>query len=176
VRKKPLSYYLNLRYPFVIQVDKRDGYFVTFPDLPGCMTGADRLEDLPAMIREGSSLWLETEYASGDPMPEPTYMSDDDYSGKFNVRLPKSLHRDLAETADASGVSLNQLVVSLLSAGDALARIERRLDALVEAANTLPERVPAGTRVAEERGAYTARPAKTRATSKKVSKKRTRKS
>jgi antitoxin HicB len=38
------------------------------------------------------------------------------YSGKFLVRVPKSLHRYLAETADAEGVSLNQYVVSVLSA------------------------------------------------------------
>jgi hypothetical protein len=35
--------------------------------------------------------------------------------GKFNVRLPKSLHAALAGEAEAEGVSLNQLVVAKLA-------------------------------------------------------------
>jgi antitoxin HicB len=40
---------------------------------------------------------------------------DEDYSGKFVVRVPKSLHRHLAEYAKANAVSLNTLCVSLLA-------------------------------------------------------------
>lgn len=32
------------------------------------------------------------------------------YSGKFVARLPKSLHRELAQAAEREGVSLNALV------------------------------------------------------------------
>ena len=38
-----------------------------------------------------------------------------EYSGKFNVRVPKSLHAALASEAAAEGVSLNQLVVAKLA-------------------------------------------------------------
>ncbi len=38
-----------------------------------------------------------------------------EYSGKFNVRVPKSLHAALASEAEAEGVSLNQLVVAKLA-------------------------------------------------------------
>src|SRR2546421_13066974 len=34
-----------------------------------------------------------------------------EYSGKFNVRVPKTLHASLASEAEAEGVSLNQLIV-----------------------------------------------------------------
>lgn len=155
MRRKPLSYYLNLQYPFRVQVDRKDGYFVTFPDLPGCLTGADKIEDLPAMIKESKSLWIEAEYEAGDSVPEPTYMEGDDYSGKFNVRLPKLLHRQLADTAEQSGVSLNQFVVSLLSAGDALARVERRIEDIEQSLRGEPK---AAARVAESREAYVASP------------------
>ncbi len=37
------------------------------------------------------------------------------YSGKFSLRLPKSLHRDLAQLAKQDGSSLNQYVNSVLS-------------------------------------------------------------
>ena len=38
-------------------------------------------------------------------------------SGKFLVRLPKSLHASLVREAEAEGVSLNQLVATRLAAG-----------------------------------------------------------
>jgi hypothetical protein len=51
-----------------------------------------------------------------DGMPEPpSGPQKREYSGKFNVRVPKSLHAALASEADAEGVSLNQLVVAKLA-------------------------------------------------------------
>ena len=37
------------------------------------------------------------------------------YSGKVNLRMPKSLHRDLARRAEEEGVSLNQFMVVTLA-------------------------------------------------------------
>lgn len=39
----------------------------------------------------------------------------DDYSGRVTLRLPRSLHRALAETAEDERVSLNQHLVSILN-------------------------------------------------------------
>lgn len=39
------------------------------------------------------------------------------FSGKFNVRMPPTLHGQLSRTAAKEGVSLNQLVVTLLAGG-----------------------------------------------------------
>ncbi len=51
-----------------------------------------------------------------DGLPEPpTGPQKREYSGKFNVRVPKSLHAALASEAEAEGVSLNQLVVAKLA-------------------------------------------------------------
>ena len=36
------------------------------------------------------------------------------YSGKFNVRIPSSLHADIASAASADGKSLNQWVIEAL--------------------------------------------------------------
>lgn len=37
------------------------------------------------------------------------------YSGKVNLRMPRSLHRDLARRAGEEGVSLNQFMVVALA-------------------------------------------------------------
>jgi len=51
-----------------------------------------------------------------DSLPEPVVGPQRwEYSGKFNVRVPKSLHAALASEAEAEGVSLNQLVVAKLA-------------------------------------------------------------
>src|SRR5437879_2531067 len=51
-----------------------------------------------------------------DSLPEPPVGPQRrEYSGKFNVRVPKSLHAALAGEAEAEGVSLNQLIVAKLA-------------------------------------------------------------
>ena len=51
-----------------------------------------------------------------DTLPDPPLGPQRrEYSGKFNVRVPKSLHAALASEAEAEGVSLNQLVVAKLA-------------------------------------------------------------
>ena len=125
---RPLSDYLSLEYPFQVIADPDGGYVIRFPDLPGCTTQVERVDEIGPMAEEIRVLWLETEYERGADIPLPSY--PETFSGKFLVRLPKSLHRRLAEEAAREGVSLNQHVVTLLERGDALARVERRLDEL----------------------------------------------
>lgn len=101
-------------YPFQVLADADDGgYVVIFPDLPGCMTQVETLDELPAMVEEARTLWIETAVANGMEIPRPGGASE--YSGRFNLRLPKSLHRQLADGAAIDGVSLNQFVVMLLA-------------------------------------------------------------
>ena len=51
-----------------------------------------------------------------DNLPEPDVRSSrEEYSGKFVVRVPKSLHAALAAEAEVEGISLNQLVVAKLA-------------------------------------------------------------
>ena len=116
--KKPLEYYLGLEYSIDIVADPDGGYVALFPDLPGCGTQGETLEETIAMAKEARELWLECEY-DVDPgrIPLPSYPPE--YSGKFNVRIPKSLHHLLVDAAERDGVSLNQYVVMLLTRGEA---------------------------------------------------------
>ena len=52
---------------------------------------------------------------SGEPVPEP--LADRTYSGRFNLRLPPELHRELAVEAAEAGISLNRLVSDRLATG-----------------------------------------------------------
>lgn len=137
--RQSLEEYLALGYPFSVIADPDGGYVINFPDLPGCMTQVESLDEIGPMAQEIRTLWIETEYEEGEDIPLPSY--PEEYSGKFNLRLPRSLHRALVEAAEHEGVSLNQYVVEVVARGDAQARVERRLEALEAQLAALHERL-----------------------------------
>lgn len=110
--EKNLEYYLSLPYTIeVIPNQDEDGQVTLFArvvELPGCMTEADDFTELGEMIEDAKISWLETALEDGQPIPEPKPIEG--YSGKFVVRVPKSLHRELVEAAEREGVSLNAFV------------------------------------------------------------------
>lgn len=106
--EKTLDYYKNLPYTIELRQDPEEGWFARVKELQGCMSQGDTAEEAIAMIREAMELWLEVALEEGLPIPEPR--SEEDYSGKFVVRVPRSLHRELAERAKREGVSLNQYI------------------------------------------------------------------
>ena len=147
--RKSLEEYLALEYPFNVIADPDGGYVIIFPDLPGCMTQVDSPDEIGPMAEDARTGWIMTAYEEGFDIPQPSY--PEEYSGKFNLRLPRSLHRSLAEAAERDGVSLNQYAVSLLARGDAQAQLERRLDELAARLDALSALVrqavePAGAR------------------------------
>jgi predicted HicB family RNase H-like nuclease len=50
---------------------------------------------------------------NGEPVPEP--IASKQYSGKFMVRVPPEVHRNLAIQAAESGISLNRIASAKLS-------------------------------------------------------------
>ncbi len=115
IEKQPLEYYLNLQYPVTLYPASEGGYVAQIKDLPGCLTQGETLDETITNINEARELWIETAYEAGDEIPFPS--TDDTYSGKLLLRMPKSLHRRLAERADRENVSLNQYIVSGLNRG-----------------------------------------------------------
>jgi hypothetical protein len=77
------------------------------------MSQGDTAAEALANIQEVLPLWLEGAIESGFDIPELRH--EEDYSGKFVVRVPRSLHRELVQGAQEEGVSLNQLVNTLLA-------------------------------------------------------------
>jgi antitoxin HicB len=104
---------LRREYPYRVIAAEEGGYVVEFPDLPGCLTQAETPEEVGVMADDAKRAWLETAYLDGREIPQPTI--EDSFSGRFVVRMPRSLHRALAEQAEREGVSLNQYIVALLA-------------------------------------------------------------
>jgi antitoxin HicB len=116
--EKNLEYYMRLPYRVDVYPEPDGtGYTAVIPELPGCMTCADTLAELWDMVEEAKEGWLELSLEDGDYIPEPAPVEVEEYSGKFVVRLPTSLHRQLAKRAEQEETSLNQLIVMLLAEG-----------------------------------------------------------
>jgi antitoxin HicB len=122
-RTRTLQDLLDRAYRLNVIADPDGGYVVEFPDLAGCVTQIDTLAELAERADEARELWITSAFEQGLAVPEPTY--PEELSGRFNVRLPKSLHRALVDLSAEEGVSLNQLVVYLLSTGVARSTAER---------------------------------------------------
>lgn len=108
---KTVDDYLALPYTIEVARDQTDdysGWFARVIELPGCMTQADSFDELEEMIEDAMRAWIETALEDGQTIPEPRPVES--YSGKFVVRVPKSLHRELVEAAEREGVSLNAFV------------------------------------------------------------------
>lgn len=50
--------YLKKKYPFVMCPEEAGGYTILFPDLPGCMTCVDRMEDVEYMTYDAKLTWF----------------------------------------------------------------------------------------------------------------------
>ena len=116
---KTLNEYLALPYRMEIVEDREEGgYVVSYPDLPGCLTCGETIESAVENARDAKRVWLEAALEEGVSIPMPDSLED--YSGQFKLRLPRSLHRALAEHPQRAGISMNQYCVYLLAKNDAL--------------------------------------------------------
>ena len=114
---KTIEYYMNLRYKMEIVADPEGGYVASFPDLPGCLSCGETMSAAAANLLDAKKAWLEAAIAEGVEIREPSEQQV--YSGQFKLRVPKTLHRTLAEQARREGISMNQYCVYLLSKGQA---------------------------------------------------------
>lgn len=112
-----VEYYLALPYKLeIVPLSEADGggYYARYSEFgTGAHGDGPAPGDAATSARDGLRAVLEVMLEHGDPIPEPRQARE--FSGKFNVRVPRSLHRALIEEAEAEGISLNMLIVNRLS-------------------------------------------------------------
>lgn len=104
---KTLNDYMEMSYCMEIIEDKEEsGFVVSYPVLPGCVTCGETVESAVANALDAKKAWLEAALEDGIPIHEPDDLET--YSGQFKLRIPRSLHRSLAEHSKREGISMNQ--------------------------------------------------------------------
>jgi len=111
-----LEDYLKLPYTKVIQkINDESGvyWYGRILEINGCQSDGETEEEVLKNLDEVLELNLTVMLEDGDPIPIPK--TESEYSGKFVLRVPKSLHLRLVHEAEEEGVSLNQYALYKLS-------------------------------------------------------------
>jgi predicted RNase H-like HicB family nuclease len=120
------------------------GYGVSFPDLPGCVSSGDTLDDAAANAKEALALHLDGMLEDGDDLPAARSLQQiaqsgdlpqayfvysavtvdmDDKGERVNVYLPKSLLRQIERFGERTGID-NRSTFFKLAARHYIARNE----------------------------------------------------
>lgn len=113
---KKVRDYMELPYNYIVQPIKDESgeyYYAKVLELDGCQSTGETFEEAYNNLKEAMEGWIETKLEAGFEIPMP--VGYEDFSGKFIVRIPKSLHYKLAVEAKQEGVSLNQYALYKLS-------------------------------------------------------------
>ena len=113
MKSKNLNYFLGLPYTIRIHKDEFEGYFAMVEELKGCMTQGETYQEAAANILDALKVWLQAAIENGNKIPEPEKTAD--FSGKFVLRIPRTLHRELAINAKKEKVSLNQYIIYMIA-------------------------------------------------------------
>ncbi len=66
-----------MRYPIVVdRGDETHAHGVVIPDLPGCFSAGDTLEEAFENAKEAAEGWIECELEDGRAIPEPSSMEE----------------------------------------------------------------------------------------------------
>ena len=113
---KNVEDYMKLPYNYIVQhiVDESGAYFYAHVlELDGCQSTGETFEEAYENLEEAMRGWIETKLEEGFEVPLPVKYNN--FSGKFVIRIPKSLHYKLSVEAEQEGVSLNQYALYKLS-------------------------------------------------------------
>jgi len=111
-----LKYYMGLNYKIEIVKNREEGgYALSCPELPGCITSAETIEEGIEAIEDVKKACIKSYLADNIRVPEPGDYSI--YSGQLKLKIPKSLHKSLVERSIQEDVSVSQYCLYLLSDG-----------------------------------------------------------
>jgi antitoxin HicB len=116
------SRYLDA-YQFTVRPLSKDeggGYLVEYPDIPGCMSDGETVEEAIANGREALRDCIEVFRESGRKLPKPSVEA-----AQWRQRLPRTLYLKLTKQAEGEGVSINSLVTAIIAEAIGSKRVER---------------------------------------------------
>ena len=133
VSKAP-SEYLKEPYARIFTPNGAGGFTAEILEFPGCITDGDTAEEAMSNLEEAASGWIEGMLLHDGEIPEP--MDNDGYSGKFALRMPRSLHRAAARLAERDKISLNTFLIAAIAAAVRVEEFtDRAINRLVESQN-----------------------------------------
>jgi RNA polymerase sigma-B factor len=106
-----------IKQPYHIELVKDDapdgGWTAQVEELPGCAVQGASADEAVRGVERAMRDWITDALANGRDVPKPRSAAS--HSGRLLVRMPQSLHAELARAAEREEVSLNQFITSSLS-------------------------------------------------------------
>ncbi|MEX1211423.1 MAG: type II toxin-antitoxin system HicB family antitoxin [Balneolaceae bacterium] len=104
------------KFSFNVRYSPEDqGYIAVCPEFPGLSAFGESVNEAISEAEVALELFIESYNEKQKPLPQPKFKQE--FSGQIRARLPKSLHSRLSDLAEEEGVSLNTLMIKLLSEG-----------------------------------------------------------
>ena len=114
-----------MRYPIAIEPgDEIHAFGVVVPDLPGCYSAGDTLDEAVDNAKEAIELWLETVIDDGGSVPQPRSITEHQANPELTGWVWAVVSVDLAALSD----KVERVNITLPS------RVLRRIDAAAKAA------------------------------------------
>ena len=101
------------KYQFTVRPLSKDeggGYLVEYPEIPGCMSDGETVEEAITNAREALRDCIDVFKETGRPIPKPSSAS-----AQWRQRLPRTLYGKLTKQAETEGVSINSLVTAIIA-------------------------------------------------------------
>ncbi|MFM5913695.1 type II toxin-antitoxin system HicB family antitoxin [Chakrabartia godavariana] len=125
-----------MRYPVVIETGDKDTAFgVVVPDLPGCFSAGDTLDEAISNAEEAAAAWVDSMLDAGGAIPVPSSLEDitsdpaykgwsygvinldpallDDTVERVNITLPRRVLKRLDSMAKTARESRSGLIAQL---------------------------------------------------------------
>jgi predicted RNase H-like HicB family nuclease len=125
-----------MRYPVAIETGTATTAFgVVIPDLPGCFSAGDTLDEALANAEQAAAAWIDATLDGGDAIPTPTSLDElrqnPDYAGwaygvitvdptcfddtieRVNITLPRRVLKRLDALAEAAGATRSGTIAQL---------------------------------------------------------------
>ena len=98
---------------WVVVPDPSGGFSAEILEFPGCFAEGENAHEVCRNLENAAVGWLSVQLEKGETIPPP--LTQHDASGKFLLRLPRSLHARASKMAVIEGVSLNQFITSAVA-------------------------------------------------------------
>ena len=102
-----------LPYPVTLVHEDDDQWVATIDALPGCSGRGATPDEAVERAAEAMTTWLASARRDGKDVPEPKTAQS--HSGRLLLRMPQTLHAELARVAEREKVSLNQFITDVLA-------------------------------------------------------------
>ncbi|MCI2062476.1 MAG: type II toxin-antitoxin system HicB family antitoxin [Eubacteriaceae bacterium] len=107
-------------------------------DLKGCVGQGETVDEAIAELKENEEEWLNAANEYGMDIPDVTCKKENEYSGKFVVRVGKTVHEEAVQAAGREGISLNQYVNNAIVAMNAAGSVKQMMhDYYTETVSTM---------------------------------------